>query len=162
MIIPKILENRNGELFIDGVSALELAERFDTPLYVISEERIRENYRRVYNALAYNYEKVRVHYAAKANTNLSVLTILRDEGAHIDAVSPGEIFLALRAGFPPEKILFTGTSVRDDELRFLLDSKVTINIDSLSQLERLLKMATPPLLSVRINPEVGAGHHEHC
>jgi len=160
--MPKILENRSGELFIDGVSALKLAEKFDTPLYVISEKRIRENYRRVYDALARNYEKVRVHYAAKANTSLSLLTILRDEGAHIDAVSPGEVFLALRAGFPPEKILFTGTSVRDDELKFLLDSKVTINIDSLSQLERLLKMATPPLLSVRINPEVGAGHHEHC
>jgi len=162
MIMPKILENRSGELFIDGVSALELAEKLDTPLYVISEKRVRENYRRVYDALARNYEKVRVHYAAKANTSLSVLTILKDEGAHIDAVSPGEIFLALRAGFPPEKILFTGTSVRDDELKFLLDSKVTINIDSLSQLERLLKMATPSLLSVRINPEVGAGHHEHC
>ncbi len=160
--MPKILENRNGELFIDGVSALELAEKFDTPLYVISEKRIRENYRRVYDALARNYEKVRVHYAAKANTSLSVLTILKDENAYLDAVSPGEIFLALKAGFPPEKILFTGTSVRDDELKFLLDSKVTINIDSLSQLERLLKMVTPFLLSVRINPEVGAGHHEHC
>jgi len=160
--MPKILENRSGELFIDGVSALELAEKLDTPLYVISEKRIRENYRRVYDALTRNYEKVRVHYAAKANTSLSVLTILRGEGAHMDAVSPGEVFLALRAGFPPEKILFTGTSVRDDELKFLLGSKVTINIDSLSQLERLLKMATPSLLSVRINPEVGAGHHEHC
>jgi len=160
--MPKILENRNGKLFIDGVSALELAEKLDTPLYVISEKRVRENYRKVYDALAPNYEKVRIHYAAKANTSLSVLTILKDENAYLDAVSPGEVFLALKAGFSPEKILFTGTSVRDDELRFLLDSKVTINIDSLSQLERLLKMATPSLLSVRINPEVGAGHHEHC
>jgi len=160
--MPKILENRNGKLFIDGVSALELAEKLDTPLYVISEKRVRENYRRVYNALAPNYEKVRVHYAAKANASLSMLTILKDENAYLDAVSPGEVFLALKAGFSPEKILFTGTSVRDDELKFLLDSKVTINIDSLSQLERLLKMATPSLLSVRINPEVGAGHHEHC
>jgi len=160
--MPKILENGNGELFIDDVSALGLAEKFDTPLYVISEKRVRENYRRVYDALSHNHERVRVYYAAKANTSLSVLKILKDEGAYLDAVSPGEIFLALKAGFPPEKILFTGTSVRDDELRFLLDSKVTINIDSLSQLKRLLKIATPPLLSVRINPEVGAGHHEHC
>jgi diaminopimelate decarboxylase len=162
LILPKILENRKGELFIDGVSALELMEKFDTPLYVISEKRIRENYRRVYDALARNYEKVRVHYAAKANTSLSLLKILKDEDAYLDAVSPGEIFSALKAGFSPEKILFTGTSVRNDELRFLLDNKVTINVDSLSQLERLLKMAAPSLLSVRINPEVGAGHHEHC
>ena len=162
MILPKVLENRNGELYIDGVSAIKLAEEFDTPLYVISETRIRENYRNVYNALIRNYKRIRIYYAAKANGNLSVLRMLESEGAYVDAVSPGEVFLALKAGFSPEKILFTGTSVRNDELSFLLNSKVTINIDSLSQLNRLLNMATPDLLSVRINPEVGAGHHEHC
>jgi len=161
-MLPKMLENRKGELYIDGVSAKELAEEFDTPLYVISEARIRENYRNVYNALKRNYSKIRVHYAAKANANLSILKILESEGAYIDAASPGEIFLALKAGFPPQKILFTGTSVRNDELRFLLASKVMINVDSMSHLNRLLEMAKPDLLSIRINPEVGAGHHEHC
>jgi diaminopimelate decarboxylase len=70
--------------------------------------------------------------------------------------------LALRAGFSPERILFTGTSVRDDELSFLLKSEVTINVDSMSQLHRLLKIVVPERLSVRINPEIGAGHHSHC
>jgi diaminopimelate decarboxylase len=156
------LENRKGKLYFDGVSAIELAEKFDTPLYVISESRIRENYTRLYNALTRNYEKIRVYYAAKANSNLAVLKILETEGAHLDAVSPGEVFMALTTGFPPERILFTGTSVRNDELRFLADSNVTVNIDSLSQLDRLLKMMVPQLLSVRVNPEIGAGHHEHC
>lgn len=156
-----MLENRNGELYIDGVSALKLAEKFDTPLYVISETRIRENYRKVYDALIRNYEKIRVHYSAKANASLSALKILESEGAYIDAVSPGEVFLALKAGFQSERIFFTGTSVRNDELRFLLDSNVMINVDSLSQLKRLLEMTTPNLLSVRVNPEVGAGRHEH-
>jgi len=154
-------ENRNGELYIDGVSAKELAMELDTPLYVISEMRIRENYRKVYTALTRNYEKIRIHYAAKANSNISVLRILESEGAYVDAVSSGEVFLALRAGFSPERILFTGTSVRNDEINFLIKSNITINIDSLSQLDRLLKMATPELLSVRINPEAGAGHHVH-
>lgn len=161
MVQSKILENRNGELYIDGVSALKLAEKSDTPLYVISETRIRENYRRVCEALIRNYEKIRVHYSAKANASLSVLKILESEGAYIDAVSPGEVFLALKAGFQPERIFFTGTSVRNDELRFLLDSNVMINVDSLSQLNRLLEMTTPSSLSVRVNPEVGAGRHEH-
>jgi diaminopimelate decarboxylase len=71
------------------------------------------------------------------------------------------VFLALKAGFAPERILFTGTSVRNDELEFLVISKVSINIDSLSQLARLLELAVPKLLSVRVNPEVGAGHHNH-
>jgi diaminopimelate decarboxylase len=160
--LPKILENREGKLYIDGVSAEKLADEFDTPLYVVSERRIRENYRNVYNALKRNYSKVRVHYAAKANANLSIMKILESEGAYVDAVSPGEVSLSLKAGFTPNRILFTGTSVRNDELKFLLASKVMINVDSMSQLDRLLEMGKPELLSIRINPEVGAGHHEHC
>jgi len=155
------LENRNGQLFIDGVSAGTLAEKFDTPLYVISERRVRNNYQRVLESLLHNYEKVEVFYAVKANSNLSLLKILESEGAKVDAVSPGEVFVALTSGFTPERILFTGTSVRTDELKFLFDSNVTVNIDSLSQLDRLLKIGVPKLLSVRVNPEVGAGAHSH-
>jgi len=156
------LENRDGELYFDGVSAADLAEAFDTPLYVISESRIRDNYRRLHNALTRNYEKIRVYYAAKANSNLSVLKILENEGACLDAVSPGEVFTALTTGFTPNRILFTGTSVRSDELKFLSDSDITVNVDSLSQLDRLLEIRVPPVLSVRVNPEIGAGHHDHC
>jgi diaminopimelate decarboxylase len=160
-MLPKIIKNVKGELYIEGVSTTKLADAFDTPLYVMSDTRIRENYRTLESALNRRYEKIRIYYSAKANTNLSIFRILRREGAYIDTVSPGEVHLALKAGFPSDKILFTGTSVRNDELRFLLDSNVTINIDSLSQLKRLLKTATPEVLSVRVNPGVGAGHHEH-
>jgi diaminopimelate decarboxylase len=156
------LENKNGQLFIDGVSAKVLAEKFDTPLYIISERKIRDNYQRLSQALARNYEKVRIHYAMKANSNLAVLKVLETEGANFDAVSPGEVSLALTSGVTPERILFTGTSVRTDELKFLSDSNVTINVDSQSQLDRLLKIAVPKILSVRVNPEIGAGFHEHC
>ena len=160
--LQKPLENRSGTLYFDGVSALELAEAFDTPLYVVSENRIRDNYKRLHSALTSNYEKIRVYYAAKANSNLSVLKILETEGAYLDAVSPGEVFMALTTGFPAERILFTGTSVRNDELKFLADSNITVNVDSLSQLNRLLKIKVPEVLSVRVNPEIGAGHHDHC
>jgi len=160
-IISGFLENRDGILYIDNVSTVKLAEEFDVPLYVLSENRIRENFRRLKEALLKYYSKTRIYYSAKANTNIAVLKILADEGAYLDAVSPGEVFLALKAGFPPEKILFTGTSVRDDELKFLVESGVLINIDSISQLRRLLKINIPEILSVRVNPELGAGHHEH-
>jgi diaminopimelate decarboxylase len=156
------LENRNGQLFIDGVSAQTLAEKFDTPLYVLSERRIRNNYRRLQQALLQNYEKVKIFYAMKANSNLSVLKTLESEGANVDAVSPGEVFTALTSGFSSDRILFTGTSVRTDELKFLVDSNVTVNVDSQSQLDRLLKFNVPKTLSFRVNPEIGAGHHEHC
>jgi len=160
-MIREPFENRNGELYVDGVSAVELAKKYDTPLYVISEKRIRENYNRLHKALASKYNKVRIHYAAKANSNLSVLKILENAGAYLDVVSPGEVSMALTCGYTPDRILFTGTSVRTDELEFLVNSSVTINVDSLSQLGRLLKLSVPKILSIRINPEVGAGLHSH-
>jgi diaminopimelate decarboxylase len=109
-----------------------------------------------------NYKHLRVYYAAKANSNLTVLKILHSEGAYLDAVSPGEVFMGLSSGFTRDRILFTGTSVRNDELKFLADANITINVDSQSELDRLLKIAVPQILSIRVNPEVGAGHHSHC
>lgn len=160
-MIHEPYENREGKLYVDGVSTLELAKKYDTPLYVISEKRIKENYGRLKGALTANYDKIRIYYAAKANSNLSVLQILENAGAYLDVVSPGEVSIALTSGFPPDRIMFTGTSVRTDELEFLINSDVTINIDSLSQLDRLLKLHVPEILSVRVNPEVGAGLHSH-
>jgi len=156
------LEDRKGNLFFDGFSVKELAERYDTPLYVLSEKRIRDNYNRLHTALINNYKYVRIYYAAKANTNLTVLKILQSEGAYLDTVSPGEVFMGLSSGYTPESILFTGTSVRNDELKFLSDANITINVDSQSELDRLLKIEVPQIVSVRVNPEVGAGHHSHC
>jgi diaminopimelate decarboxylase len=156
------LEDRKGSLFFDGFSVKELAEKYDTPLYVLSEKRIRDNYNRLHNALISNYKHLRVYYAAKANSNLTVLRILQSEGAYLDTVSPGEVFMGLSSGFTPDRILFTGTSVRDDELKFLVGANITVNVDSQSELDRLLKIAVPPVISVRVNPEVGAGHHDHC
>jgi diaminopimelate decarboxylase len=161
MMIREPFENRNGELYVDSVSTVELAKKYDTPLYVISEKRISENYNRLRKSLTSNYPKVRIHYAAKANSNLSILKILEKAGAFLDVVSPGEVSMALACGFSPDRILFTGTSVRTDELEFLVNSNVTVNIDSLSQLDRLLKLSVPKILSVRVNPEVGAGLHSH-
>jgi diaminopimelate decarboxylase len=156
------LEDRKGSLFFDGVSVKELAQKYDTPLYVVSEKRIRDNYNRIYDALIRNYKYVRLYYAAKANSNLAVLKILQSQGAYLDTVSPGEVFMGLLSGYTQDRIMFTGTSVRNDELKVLADANVTINIDSQSELDRLLKIAVPPIVSVRINPEIGAGHHSHC
>ncbi|MFW6117293.1 MAG: diaminopimelate decarboxylase [Thermoproteota archaeon] len=155
------LQNINGELYIDQVSSLKLANRWDTPLYIMSESKIRKQYRRLHLAFSQQYDKTRIFYSAKANTNLSVLKILEQMGSGVDTVSPGEVFLALKAGFPPRRIFHSGVSVRDDELEYLLRKEVMINVNSLSQLQRLLQKGKPHTLSVRVNPELGAGHHEH-
>lgn len=156
------LEDRKGNLFIDGLSVQDLVKKYDTPLYVLSEKRIRENYNRLHTALINAYKYVRIYYAAKANTNLTVLKILQSEGAYLDTVSPGEVFLGLSSGFTPDRLMFTGTSVRNDELKMLADANITVNADSISELERLLKITVPPIISIRVNPEIGAGHHSHC
>ena len=156
------LEDRKGNLFFEGFPVRELAEKYDTPLYVISEKRIRDNYNRIHDALIRNYKHVRIYYAAKANSNLTVLRILQSQGAYLDTVSPGEVFMGLISGFTQDRIMFTGTSVRNDELKMLADANITVNVDSQSELDRLLKIAVPQVLSVRINPEIGAGHHSHC
>jgi len=98
-LIVDPLENRDGMLHVGGVSAVELADRYGTPLYAIVEDRIRANYRRLVRAFRERYPDTRVHYALKANTNLAVLSILRQEGAGADCSCPAEIDLARRAGF---------------------------------------------------------------
>ena len=154
-------ENSGGVLSIDGVSSTQLADEYGTPLFVYSENRIRTNVNLLKKAVQKHYPNTRILFACKSNTNISILEVLRDEGVEIDVVSPGETFLALEAGFSPEEILYTGTSVREDELKYLLDAGIRLNIDSVSQMSRLLQLGIPVTVSVRINPEIGAGHHEH-
>lgn len=159
-----IKTNEKGNLSIGGADAIELTERYNTPLYVIDEMKIRDNYRRVYEAFSSQYDKFKIFYACKANTNLAVMRILEQEGSCIDAVSPGEIYTALLAGFESERILFTGNNATNEELKFAVDSGVIINLDSVSALNRLTKVCNPSevKISFRVNPKVGAGHHEHC
>ena len=156
--------NKKGNLSIGGADALELADEYKTPLYVIDEMKIRGNYRRLYKAFSKQYDNFNMYYACKANTNLAVMKILEEEGSGIDAVSPGEIYTSLLAGFDPSKILYTGNNVTDEELEFAISSGVRLNVDSISQLKRLSKLpgAEGMEISFRVNPNVGAGHHKHC
>ncbi|MBI5679376.1 MAG: diaminopimelate decarboxylase [Methanobacterium sp.] len=159
-----IKTNEKGNLSIGGADAIELTEKYNTPLYVIDETKIRDNYRRVYESFSSHYNDFKIFYACKANTNLAVMRILEQEGSGIDAVSPGEIYTALLAGFEAERIIYTGNNVTNEELKFAVDSGVIINLDSISALKRLSKLTDPKKvkISFRINPKVGAGHHEHC
>lgn len=151
------LKNLRGKLFVEKVAANSLAKKFGTPLYVYSENRIRTNVRRVKNALQKFVPHSELAYAVKANNNLSVLSILRDEGLGADAAGPAEIELARKAGFPKSKILYSGVFHSDEELTFGLKSGVAINVDSLSAAKRLLKFGKPTLFSMRVNPGIAGG-----
>jgi diaminopimelate decarboxylase len=153
----KDFESRDGMMMIGGVSAAEIADEFGTPVYVTEEEAIRKNYRRVCNAFAAHMD-TRIHYACKANSSLAILRILESEGSRIDAVSIGEVLTCIKAGFSPDRILYTGTNVSNAELRELVSAEVNINIDSESELERLGRISTDVPISIRITPDVGSGH----
>ncbi len=160
-MIPDMCCKEDEGLKIEGVSVNDIVERYGTPVYVYSGSRIRDNYGRLHDALKERYHKIRIHFAAKSNTNISILKILKEEGAMLDTVGVGEIYLALKAGFRPQDILFTGTNMSDDDLEYLIDSNVVINVDSLSLLDKVLDKTIPEILSMRVNPTIGAGAHKH-
>lgn len=135
----------------------ELVAEFGSPLYVYNEKVLRERCREI----AHLMEGVRFvgDYSIKANTNLTLLKIVHEEGLHADAMSPGEIFLLLKAGFKPDEIFYVGNNVSEEELRFAIDRSITVSADSLSQLKRIGEIAPGAKVSVRFNPGIGAGHH---
>lgn len=150
-------EGKDGVMMIGGKSAVEIAEEFGTPVYVTDEQRLRENYRRIYGAFS-RFMDTRIHYACKANTNLAILKILEQEGSGIDAVSIGEVKSCLKAGYTPDRIMYTGVNVSDAELKAVSDLGVMINLDSVSEMERLADIAPGTDVSFRVTPGVGSGH----
>lgn len=150
-------DNVDGVMMIGGKSAMEIADEFGTPVYVTDEQRLRENYRNVHGAFS-KYMDTRIHYACKANTNLSILRILEQEGSGIDAVSIGEVMTCLKAGFTPDRIMYTGVNVSNEELRAVAETGVMINLDSVSEMERLARIAPGHAVSFRITPGIGSGH----
>ena len=152
-------ECKDGVMLIGGKSAVELTEEFGSPIYVCDEARIRENYRNIHGAFS-RYMDTRIHYACKANTSLAILRILEQEGAGIDAVSIGEVRTCLKAGFTPDRIMYTGVNVSDKELKEVADLGVMINIDSVCEMERLAEISPQHEISFRITPGVGSGHSD--
>ncbi len=153
----EIIEN---QLCFEGVSAEELCKKYGTPLYVYEENVIRRQVRTLLDNFA--YQPFRVHYAVKANANPSLLKIICEEGCGADAVSAWEVRLCLECGFAAESIVFTGDNSTEEEMKYCLEKGVVINAGSLSQLTRLGKLRPGARVAVRINPDVGAGHHNHC
>lgn len=134
-----------------------LADRHGTPLFVTSAATIRSRFGRLRSA----FPDARILYAAKANTNLRILELLRRCGTGLDAVSLGEVEAGLRAGFEPAEIVYTGTFPSDGELREVLERGVRVNVDAASDFERVAAFVTGARVGLRVNPDTGAGHHEH-
>ena len=114
--IPGYLEVRDDHLTVNGVDAIELVEKFNSPLFVFSEARIRDNISRLQRAADAVDRPIKFCYASKANSNMAILKVVLESGIDIEVNSGGELFKALRVGFQPKQIIFNGTSKSDNEI----------------------------------------------
>jgi len=145
------MEVRNNKLYLGGIRARDLLDAFGSPLYVYEEDTLRERARELIECISYRNKEIK--YACKANTNISLMRIFFEYDMGIDAVSPGEILAALKAGYSPDKILFTANNPAWDEIEYAVSKKVMVNIFG--------KNYPGKEVCIRINPDVGAGHHNH-
>ncbi|HJH31439.1 MAG TPA: diaminopimelate decarboxylase [Methanosarcinaceae archaeon] len=157
--IKKHLQIEKSHLTIGGIDSVELIEKYGSPLYVTNEERLRANFRRYSDA----FSDADLYYAAKANANFTILKIMADEGAGADVFSDGELYMALLAGIPKEKVLFNGNSKSDSELLMAVKTGVRVSLDSLDELRTLSTIAKNESavvdISFRVNPDVSPDTH---
>ena len=147
-------QNQEGSYW-GGNKIQPLLKEFGTPTYIYDAQEIRKRLQELRHHIP--WPTLELFYAMKANNNPHILTLLRDEGANIDAVSEGEVHLALSCGFTPDRILFTANHISDEEMDRVADLGVMFNIGSLSRLDRYGKNHPNRKVCIRFNPDVVAG-----
>lgn len=151
----KMESTDNRFLLSDGVDPLQLVEKYGAPLYVYDSAVIEKQYRRI--TKAFKVKKLRINYACKALTNLSILKLMKSLGAGLDTVSLQEVELGLHAGFAPQEITFTPNCVGLEEIEAAQALGVDINIDNISILEQYGQIHHRVPVCIRINPHIMAG-----
>lgn len=150
------MELEKNRFTAQGIDLLEVANTFGTPLYIYDAEVIKSQYNKLINA--FPKTKIKLKYAAKALTNISILKYIRSLGAGLDAVSIQEVELGIMAGFKPEEIMYTPNGVSFAEIKEGIEKGVMLNIDNISILEQLgneYKDTVP--VCIRLNPHLMAG-----
>lgn len=157
--------NEKGHLTIGGCDTVELAKKYGTPLYVLDENVIRSTCKAYVDSFKRHYDgKGLALYASKALSCKALCEIAKEENMGLDVVSGGELYTALKAGFPVENIHFHGNNKTYDEICFAVDSNIgKIVVDNLTELETLDKICGEKgkvqKISMRIKPGVDAHTH---
>ncbi|MGB4974522.1 MAG: diaminopimelate decarboxylase, partial [Cyclobacteriaceae bacterium] len=150
------MELNNGTYKIQGLNVLDICQEFGTPLYVYDAEKISKQIQNLKNA--FSDSDLKIKYAAKALTNISILKHIQQQGCGIDVVSLNEAKLALKAGYKPDDIMFTPSCVDFDEIIEGVEMGVYINLDNLSVLEKFgKKFKSDYPCCIRLNPHILAG-----
>lgn len=143
---------------IQGIDLHQVAEEYGTPVYVYDAEKIREQYD--YLIKSFKGVDLKVKYAMKALNNISILKFVRRLGSGLDAVSIQEVQIGLKAGFEPNEIIYTPSSVAFEEIDEAMALGCTINIDNISILEQFgNKYGSDKPVCLRLNPHIMAGGH---
>ena len=158
------LDRRSGRLVMAGVPLADIARAVGTPVFVYNAGAIRERYHALDSALGTLPH--RICYAVKANSTLAVLRLLRDLGAGADIVSGGEMARALAAGFPADRIVFSGVGKATGELREAVRARLGhLNVESVEELHRLAGIAEEEradvAVGIRVNPDVTTETHPY-
>jgi diaminopimelate decarboxylase len=155
---------KGNELYAEEVPVRTLAEKYGTPLYIYSHKTLVRHFN-AYDQAYRNFPHV-VCYALKANSNGAVLRLLAKKGCGADIVSGGELFRALKAGIPAEKVVYSGVGKTEEEIRSALKAKILMfNVESedeLREIDRIAeKMRTKAPIALRINPDIDASTHPY-
>jgi len=146
----------NGKYELSGgVDPLELAQKYQLPLYVYDSAIMKRQYDRLINA--FNVPELKINYACKALSNINIMRLFKEFGAGLDTVSVQEVELGLKAGFEPQDIIYTPNCVGLDEIREAVELGVKINIDNTSILEQFGQVHPEVPVCIRINPHILAG-----
>jgi diaminopimelate decarboxylase len=155
---------RGNELYAEDVPVRLLAEKYGTPLYIYSHETLVRHFK-AYDDAYGKFPHI-ICYALKANTNGAILKLLSKEGCGADIVSGGELFRALKAGIPAQKIVYAGVGKTEKEIRFALGSRVLMfNVESADELKEIdrvagtMKIKAP--IALRINPDIDPQTHPY-
>ncbi len=166
MDLPATLEKCDGEYYLGGCKLEELTREYGTPLLVMDEETIRSNARYYLDNLKQYYPQSNVYYASKAFLNMGICRIMEEEGMGLDVVSGGELYTALSAGFPADRIIMHGNnkSRRDiiQAIRSGIRAIVVDNDDELDRIEKIGKaMGSNVPVMLRVVPALEAVTHPH-
>lgn len=140
---------------IQGISLISLAEKYGTPLYVYDTQKITTQYKRLKSA--FSVDKLDIHFACKALSNINILKHIHRLGAGVDCISIQEIKLSLQAGFSPDQILYTPNCVSMEEMEAAINLGVRINVDNIETLEYIGHHHIEVPICIRINPHIMAG-----
>jgi diaminopimelate decarboxylase len=155
---------RNGSLCCDGAEIGQLLREFGSPLYLYSSQAIVEQCQEIKGASGDAGHLV--YYAVKANANPEILKLIASQGLGADIGSAGELYLALRAGFSPEAVTFSGVGKRDDEIAMAIDAGIlAFNVESRQELEAIEQVAAArgakARILLRVNLDIDAGGHRY-